>query len=369
MSSGAFVQGTSGWRRTVPVDEQGASSSTASNSASGAYFSTSASTVPAGSRSRLRFSSSRLSRLRDESSAVTLGAGQRQLRRLAAGCGAKVGDAPAGDIAEQSCRQARGRILDPPLAVGEARQVGNRGGQPFDTDRAGRQHDAAESLSPAFGIGLHREVDRRLDPMRGEDRLGLHRAIGGGQPVAEPFRRVVAFVELGRQSVALVAGDAAQDAVDQAGEALGARVGLGVRDGEVDRGAVGDVEEQDLRGSDVQHMRKLMRIGRQRPLEPPRDQPRNRAAIPQRRRQDRAHQRPVAHLERAEVGMAVVMVGEPVERRACVDDRGEQLCRRLARRQPRDLRRRCRARLRCSRPRSGRRRPCRVVSEFKTTGP
>ena len=32
MSAGDFVQGTSGWRRTVPVEEQGASSSTASNS-------------------------------------------------------------------------------------------------------------------------------------------------------------------------------------------------------------------------------------------------------------------------------------------------------------------------------------------------
>ena len=188
-------------------------------------------------------------------------------------------------------------------------------------------------------------------------------AIGGGQPVAEPVRRVVALGELGRQRIALVAGDAAQDAVDQPGEARGARVGFGVGDGEVDGGAVGDVEEQDLRRGDMQHMRELMRIGRQRPLEPrarPAAQivPRNL----QRRRQDGAHQRRGrACRARGSSGWPWSWSVRPSSGVLRVDDGGEQLCRRLARRQARDYFAGAAADRRAARPRSGRDLPCRVA--------
>ena len=78
------------------------------------------------SRSRSRFLAEPLQPVSRRIEGRHLGAGQRELRRLAAGRGAEIGDTLAGDIAEQPGRQACGRILHPPFAVGVAWQVGNR---------------------------------------------------------------------------------------------------------------------------------------------------------------------------------------------------------------------------------------------------
>ena len=60
-------------------------------------------------------------------------------------------------------------------------------------------------------------------------------------------------------------------------------------------------------------------------LQARRDKAADRAAKTQRRREDRAQQRTVTGVERPKQRMAVIGIGQPVERRVCVNDGGEQL--------------------------------------------
>lgn len=71
ISSGPLVHNTSGCRRVVPVEEQGASSRIASKRSAGSNVVRSAAIVSASRPSRSRFERSRLSRFSDWSSAVT----------------------------------------------------------------------------------------------------------------------------------------------------------------------------------------------------------------------------------------------------------------------------------------------------------
>src|SRR4030042_488555 len=96
----------SGCRRMVPVEEHGASSSTASKRSSGRHATASDSTVSASSPSRVRFSASSASRVFDESTATP----------------------------------------EPPAAGGE--------------------HAAGKALGPQLGLAFYGEIERRLDQMR-----------------------------------------------------------------------------------------------------------------------------------------------------------------------------------------------------------
>ena len=159
---------------------------------------------------------------------------------------------------------------------------------------------------------------------------GLVGAVGGLQPVGKPFWRFVGGGKGGRQFRFLGARQRAQHAVDEAGKALRARVGLGVGHGKVDGGAVGNVEEQDLRRRHMQYVRQSGGVGRQRLFQAPRQQPRYGHAVAQRGDQYGAHQAAVAQVERLVLRMAVLVVGQPVERRPGIDDGGKQPRRRLA---------------------------------------
>ena len=99
---------------------------------------------------------------------------------------------------------------------------------------------------------------------------------------------------------------------------------------QVDGGAVGNVEEQDLRRRDMQYVRQRGGVGRQRLFQAPRQQPGDGHAIAQRGDQNGAHQAAVAQVERPVLRVAVLVVGQPVERRPGVDDGGKQARRRLA---------------------------------------
>ncbi|MGY4465853.1 hypothetical protein ACVWWK_001535 [Bradyrhizobium sp. LB9.1b] len=66
-------------------------------------------------------------------------AGLRQLRGLAAGSGAEIGDGFAGNVAEQPGWQRGGGVLHPPLSFGEAGKHGHRAVQ-HRTHRSSRQH-------------------------------------------------------------------------------------------------------------------------------------------------------------------------------------------------------------------------------------
>ena len=57
-------------------------------------------------------------------------------------------------------------------------------------DRAGRQHAAAQALRPAFGVGLHGEIERRLVPVRDRDRARGVCAVVLRPAREQPGRRV-----------------------------------------------------------------------------------------------------------------------------------------------------------------------------------
>ena len=115
----------SGWRRRVPVPEQGASSRMASNFSAGVHLLASDVTSSAERPARARFSPSRVMRRAGDVDGGHLRAGGAELHGLAAGRGAEVGDALAGDVAQQARGQGGGGVLHPPGALGEARQVGD----------------------------------------------------------------------------------------------------------------------------------------------------------------------------------------------------------------------------------------------------
>ena len=154
----------------VPVEEQGASSSTASNGRhSVCHSSTSAATISAASESRVRLSRSRASRAAERSTAVTRAPASGKLRGLAAGRRAQIGDAETADVAEQARRQRGGGVLHPPGAFGKAGQQRDRAMRQR-AHRAGRQHAAVHVLGPAGGVVLDGEVERRLVAVGGGDR-------------------------------------------------------------------------------------------------------------------------------------------------------------------------------------------------------
>ena len=122
----------------------------------------------------------------------------------------------------------------------------------------------------------------------------------------------------------------AQHAVDEAGKPRRARVGLGMGDGEIDGGAVGNVEEQDLRGRDMQHVRQRRGVGRQRLFEAAGQQIGDGDAEAQRGDQDGAHQARSRRSSARYCGWPLSLSVSPSSGVAGVDDGGQQLRRRLA---------------------------------------
>ena len=132
MSAGDFVQGTSGWRRTVPVEEQGASSSTASNSSSGSKSGRRPATISASQAEPLEIARQPrqpvlrsvdrgdLAPARISCAVLPPGAAQRSATRW-----------PAMSPSSRAGK-AGGGILHPPFAFGEARQFGDGGGELLD---------------------------------------------------------------------------------------------------------------------------------------------------------------------------------------------------------------------------------------------
>ena len=148
-------------------------------------------------------------------------------------------------------------------------------------------------------------------------RAALLGAVGRRQPLGEPVRRIDGLCEHGAKLGLLGAGKPTQHRVDQSRKPRRARIGFGMGDGEVDGRAVGHVKKQDLRRRDIEDVRKGRRVGRQRPIEPLREvsEPmvtRKRSAVVRMARTRRA----VAHVERKVLRVAMLVVGQPVERRS-----------------------------------------------------
>jgi hypothetical protein len=112
-----------------------------------------------------------------------LRAGERELGRLAAGRGAKVGDPLARSRSQKARGQRRRRILHPPDALGVAGQIADRRAVE-KAHAAGRQERPLRRAAQALGLGLHGEIDgggvpvRRRDAARGVLAVGRRPALG-----------------------------------------------------------------------------------------------------------------------------------------------------------------------------------------------
>ena len=179
------------------------------------------------------------------------GARRGQLRGLAAGRRAQIDHSAPAYVAEQPRRQRRGGILDPPGALGVARQLLDRAARRAP-HRIAVQSLAAEPRRPVLGIGLHGEIERRLGEMGLGDRHARPARRTPPPALPEPVRRVQPGRVLARQILLAFARDPPQHGVDQAlGEgvrAAGQRHGLG------HRGVRRGVEEQELRGAEPEQV-------------------------------------------------------------------------------------------------------------------
>ena len=263
MSFGCFSQGMSGWRRMVPVAEQGASRSTASNFSAGCHFRMSAASSRASRPRRRRFSPRRLSRLSEISTAVTFAPEAASSAVLPPGA-AQRSATLFPRTSPRSFAGQRGRgVLHPPGALLEAVQVGDavRAAEP---DRAGRQKHAAETLGPERrhrfsprGRGRHLEMRvRRSFPRSPRHRHALQRS----KSQAGVFDPAGIFA---RRVLGALAHELPERAVHEPARAAGAVAAARLRDREVDRGVIGNVEEENLRRGDMQDRGKRAGVFRQ----------------------------------------------------------------------------------------------------------
>ncbi len=122
-----------------------------------------------------------------------------------------------------------------------------------------------------------------------------------------------------------LAGDAAEHRIDQPGIVQAAPVGLRQPHREIDRGVVGHLEPENLRGADQQRGLDPRRVGGKTALEQQAEQMAQRAEPPQHRRHHGAHQRAVAIGERRQRRMRLVvelLVERPPSAQHRLDDVG-----------------------------------------------
>jgi hypothetical protein len=158
--------------------------------------------------------------------------------------------------------------------------------------------------------------------MRGGDRARGGFAIACDPAPHQPVRRVEhRGVERG-EAAGTVLGHSPQHGVDQAGIARGMAVGLREPHREIDRGMVGHIEKQDLRGAHQQRRLDLRRLARQPAFEMCRKQMAQRAEPPQHARDQGAHQGAVALGQRAKAAGFELFVERAPAPQHAVDDIG-----------------------------------------------
>ena len=257
-----------------------------------------------------------------------------ELRGLAAWRRAEIGDPPALDTAveprEQGARgERRSRVLYPPAAgfvAGQAVHPRRRAPQ-----AAGREHGRVEPRRPAFGRLGRGDIERRFRQMGHRDRPRHRLAIGPGPAAPEPVRGVEPGGVLGDAQPRAVAGEAAEDGVGEAAIAPRRRC-VEQRHRLVDRGMGGGPQKDDIGGAQPERVSHRSRAVGQGPADKGGEQCIDLTEAAQRRRRQMAHQRPVALVERQELGRSRE---RPVERYPVVQHRIEQRMRDRARLAPR----------------------------------
>ena len=163
------------------------------------------------------------------------GAGGGQGCGLAAGRGAQVGDVAARDVAGDARHQGGRRILHPPGALGVAGEVLDAAVRGRRIEPVGSRRPPSRSAQPAASdlALMSRGASRRLASAM---RRAVSGAVGRAPALPQPIRDVEAHAVLGREQLRPALGDAAQDGVDELGEAMRAAVAPGGLDGQVDDG-------------------------------------------------------------------------------------------------------------------------------------
>ena len=246
----------------------------------------------------------------------------------------------SGDVAEQPRRQRGGGVLHPPLPLGKARQHGHRSLQQR-AHGSGRQRLAVQPRRPLRGVGFYGQIERWFVADGGRDFLGGGFAVMRGPARHQPWRHVQRLrVDLVDQRLAL-ARAAAQHRIDEAGIFRGAPVRLHQPHRQVDRGVIGHVHPENLRGADQERALRARRVGRNAAVEQPRQHMAQRAQPPQDGRHQPPHQGAVAIGERLQSGMGGGAVELVVERAALVQHAVQNIRRDPPRREAGHLGGRC----------------------------
>ena len=178
---------------------------------------------------------------------------------------------------------------------------------------------------PLRGVGLYREIERGLVADR-----GCHLLCGGLAIMRDPAReqpgRNIERLRLDVLDQRFSFTRAApQHRVDEAGIFCGAPVRLHQPHRQIDRGVIGNIHPEDLRGADQERALRARRVGRNAAIEQSRQQMAERAEPPQNRRHQPPHQRAVAVGKRFQGRMRARAVELVVERAVLVQDAVENV--------------------------------------------
>ena len=302
----------SGWRRMVPVDEQGASSSTASNGPA-CHSSTSAATVSAGKPETREFLVEPGEPGRRAVDRRDLRARERELRGLAAGRRAQVRDGKPAHVAEQPGGQRCGGILHPPGALGETRHAGDQA-MGDGAHGAGRQHAPAQALRPALRVVLHRQIERRLVAVHPREGARGIVTVVANPARHQPGGRIQACgIEVGERGRG-IARDPPQHRIDEADIARAAAVGLGEPYRKIDGRMIRHVHEQELGGAHQKDRLDARGVARVTAVERGGEQMPQCPEAPERGRDQHAHERAIAVGKRGQGRMRVLAAEMIVER-------------------------------------------------------
>ena len=248
-----------------------------------------------------------------------IGAGGGELRGLAPGCGAEVGNGAACKVAKQARGQRGCCVLHPPGALRITRQQGSsamHGG----AHRAGRQDTSAEPIGPVLRVALDAEIERGLLRVRGRNGVRRRFAVAGDPARHEPGRRIERRSVDVSERLCAFADHAPKHGVDKPRVARGALVALHQPHRKVDGGVVGHIKPQDLRRADEKRGLHARCAGGNAALEKGAEHTPQRAQPPQHRRRQRAYQRAVAIRQDREIILRGPVLELLVERTPAVQD-------------------------------------------------
>ena len=226
----------------VPVDEQGASSNTASNGPP-CHSNASTATISAPRERRARFLAQPVKPRRGAIDRSNICTGERELCSFAAGCCAQVGNVHSLHVSEKVCGQRGGGVLHPPGAFGKSWQQRNRAVCERAYSACG-QHATAQPLGPGFRVPLNCEIKCRLVAIGGCNRARSGGAIGLAPALEQPFRRVTRNV-IGRHRYAVLR-HTTKYSVDETGVARSTAIGLRQPHRQIDGGVIGNFEPEYL---------------------------------------------------------------------------------------------------------------------------